>query len=420
MKEISSGLCGLNKRQRQRRLRYRFRPAASEDVILGTRSLEPNEITMFTPTTYHSNRSSNSTVSSGDMNLTFVIEDPQNDLAPISIANFVICYLAIVLNLTEMVMIARKKRKNAFEWILLSLSIADTLAPISYTSQGLYEHFQRKALYTGRLRYMLEFPLEIFSVTSSISNIIILGVDRIIAVKYPLKHAVWITKRTTNLMILGAWIASIVLSILPNMKHFIQPSGVALETTQETSIYVFSGILFASGVAISATYAEIVRVVIVYGNRRRKSMGTNSKSIRTRSDELAVTVTCVLVVFAFLLCSYPYAIDMLINLQPTWPFATIFLNAVLDPLIYFFKGYIQKRLQKQSKSCEKQAMENRNIPTYLKHGIGQRDFDPNRDNSNTNLVIKSMDDLTQIKETSFTQNQEVGATNSVLNSPGKL
>ena len=386
----------------------------------GTGSLDRKEITMFTPTTYHSNASINFTVPSGDMNLTFVVEDPQNDLAPISIANFVICYLAIALNVIEIAMIARKKRKNAFEWILLSLSIADTLAPISYTSQSLYEHFQKKSLYTGRLKYLLEFPLEIFSVMSSISNIMILGVDRIIAVKYPLKHAVWITKRTTNLMILGAWVASIVLSILPNIQHFIQPSGVASETTQETPIYVFSGILFASGLAISVTYAEIVRVVIVYGNRRRKSMGTNSKSICTRSDEQAVTVTCVLVVFAFLLCSYPYAIDLLINLQPTWPFATIFLNAVLDPMIYFFKGYIQKRLPKQSKSCKKQAMNNRNIPKYLKHGIGQRDFDPNRDNSNTNLVMKSMDDLTQIKESSFTQNPEAGATNSVLNSPRKL
>lgn len=259
-----------------------------------------------------------------------------------NIFNVVICFLALVLNVAEAAMIVIKRKFQPFQRILLSLSFADILVVLLYVIQKFYEKYYNKHIYDEEIDHLIRQPIEVFSVMSSITNIIVLGIDRLIAVRYPLKHRIWMTNKRINMYIAGAWFGSIALSVLSNINRFAEPDDKTYQA-KLTADRIFAGLLFSSGLIITVIYALIIARVVrqrKIGSQMRKSGAAN------RSDETAVTITCVLVVVAFSICSYPFAIDKLLNEKgPVIPIKTILLNALLDPLVYFFMGYLKRKLK---------------------------------------------------------------------------
>ena len=272
-----------------------------------------------------------------------------------NVPNVVICFLALVLNIAEAALIVTKRQFKPFQRILLSLSCADILVALLYVIQKFYEKDHGRKIYDSAIEHLISQPLELFAVMSSITNIILLGVDRLIAVRYPLKHRLWMTKTRINLYIVAAWFGSIALSVLSNVNRFAEPDNKTPQA-QITANRIFSGLLFSSGFVITVIYVLIIARVV----RQRKIASQMRKSgAEDRSNETTVTITCVLVVVAFSLCSYPFAIAMLIhNKGPNLPFKTILLNALLDPLVYFFMGYVKRKLKK-TKHKEQLEMQSR-------------------------------------------------------------
>ena len=272
-------------------------------------------------------------------------EGPIPKILGFNVANIVICFAALLLNLAEVALILRKRQFKAFERVLLSLCVADIIVVLLYIIQKFYENDHGRPIYDIELQHLVNFPLEIFSVMSSITNIIVLGVDRLIAVKYPLKHGIWITTKKINILIAAAWIGSVALSVLANANRFAHPD-VKSDDSKFTATRIFSGLLFSSGLIITVIYAAIIHTVVKRSKKMKKMQSSGGAERQSRSDEIPVTITCVLVVVAFTICSYPFAIDILINrTNPSIPFKPILLNALLDPLVYFFKGYLQRKLK---------------------------------------------------------------------------
>ena len=279
----------------------------------------------------------------------------QSTVLSFNIYNIVICFLALPLNLTEAVLIMRKKKFKPFERILLSLCCADVIVALYHIIQKFYEKVYGESMYGTDLDHLLRKPLELFSVMSSITNIIVLGVDRLIAVRYPLKHGIWMTPKVVNLAIAGAWFGSIILSVLSNINRFAEPYNKS-DSAKVIANRIFAGLLFSSGFIIIGIYTLII--VTVAGHRKIASKMRRSGGAE-KSDEMTVTVTCVLVVMAFIICSYPFAIDLLISKgTPALPFKVILLNTVLDPLVYFFMGYLKRKLRtrKSNKKLEMQSI----------------------------------------------------------------
>ena len=273
--------------------------------------------------------------------------------------NVVICFVAFVLNLAEAVLIIHQKQFKPFQRILLSLCCADVLVVVLYAIQKFYEKEHGEPIYSVDIMHLVGQPLEVFSVMSSITNIILLGIDRLLAVAYPLKHGIWMTNIKINFSIVGAWFLSILLSVMSNINRFAQPDDKTSQAS-ETANYIFSGLLFSSGLFISIIYVLIVAKVL---RRRKIASQLRGSGKADRSDETAVTITCMLVVIAFSICSYPYAIDILINPKsPGIPIKTILLNPLLDPLVYFFMGYLKRKL-KSTKPKEKIEMKSNQTKT---------------------------------------------------------
>ena len=267
----------------------------------------------------------------------------KHGILPFNQGNVTICLLAVLLNGVEMVIIIRKKKILNFERTLLSLCVADMLVSLLYLCQAFYQLVHDESMYGHFARDLVQFPLEIFAVMSSVTNIIVLGVDRLLAVKYPLKHAGWMTSRTINTLIAAAWVGGIALSVISYANRFAAPADNS-DAAWFTAMYIFSGLLFSSGFVIIIIYGMIVFTVTRRAAKVRQMRHSESQS---RGDEFAVTITCILVVAAFTICSYPYAVARLISRRPILKFKTILLNPLLDPLVYFFKGLLQRKLKKK-------------------------------------------------------------------------
>eukprot|EP00794_Sanderia_malayensis_P006268 gene6268-6989_t len=264
---------------------------------------------------------------------------PPNVIAPALIINLVISSLALILNFTEMAIIIRKKRIKLFERILLSLCVADILVSIYYPIQKTYQHYKTKEWYG------LDRLGEHFGILSSIANIVVLGIDRLLAVKYPLRHKAWMSKRRVNIMIAIAWVSSLTLTIVCNANRFARINATEIKTVRVSSI-TFGTLVFLCGVVITTVYAIIIFTVLKSRRKRRKmNMQVNGgKTV----DETAVTITCINVVIAYSICTYPHVIDILANDHPALPFKFILLNSLLDPIVYFFKSYLKKKLAEKS------------------------------------------------------------------------
>eukprot|EP00112_Aurelia_sp_Birch-Aquarium-sp1_P012321 Seg2591.3 transcript_id=Seg2591.3/GoldUCD/mRNA.D3Y31 product="D-like dopamine receptor" protein_id=Seg2591.3/GoldUCD/D3Y31 len=301
---------------------------------------------------------------------------PRGILVPFNPVNAAICILAIILNLAEMVIICRLKKRKAFERILLSLCVADISVEVWYLIAKSYEFVNKKAIF-GKDKHLIGYPIEMFSIMSSITNIIILGIDRAVAVKYPLKHGVWMTNRRVHGLIASAWIGSIALSVLCGVTRFANPhdkSQAAKEIPIRVPIYVSVAIIFTSMVIIAAIYTFIFRIVRKR-NKLMKDMKIASVQGETKREETAIIITCVLVVGAFIACTLPFCIDALIDRRrgkPILPIKLILLNPLLDPLIYFFKGYLKKRLNNKNTGSKTPTtdLSNRSTPLVVRKDLG--------------------------------------------------
>ena len=284
------------------------------------------------------------------------------ELEPI---NMGISFLAVILNITELAFIGRLKQIKSFERILCSLCCADIFVTVFYLAQKFYG-YKTKTPLLGDLDYQLGFTIISFSNMSSIANIIILGVDRAIAVKYPLRRVMWMTNGRIYGLITTAWIGAIGLSVIANVNRYTTPK-TNTKAAGYTSVIVYTSIIFVSSVVITILYGVIAQTVM----QRRKKMKESRASARhnQNGEDMAVMITCVLVVLAYLICSLPYAVDKLLNDNATViPIKTILLNTLLDPIIYFFKGYIKRRMKKKTD----------NTASFTETSFGLRGMDSSR------------------------------------------
>ena len=123
-----------------------------------------------------------------------------------------ISVIVVILNIAEIVIIARKKKnkKNNFERTLLSLSVTD----LFYGALNL-------ALLTSQLTIMniqhgdmiVSYTIHLFVVVSSMLHVLLIATDRLFAVVAPLKHRVVATPKQMSYLIGGVWFLSAVASI---------------------------------------------------------------------------------------------------------------------------------------------------------------------------------------------------------------
>ena len=253
---------------------------------------------------------------------------------------------AIVLNVLEIWLISRKGiRKTCFEMILVSLSFADIISGVIFLGSGIssfFDTFLTSTFYGEVLFYSL--ALNSIGLSSSILHIVLITLERIIAVYFPLKLKFWITKTRTKFSLLTIWCTTVAICIL--LYFFCRTNK---ELIHKVAVIFFS-IVILIGLSMAVVYTLIARKIVTALRQRRQRLATLHQQEATNSTsnskrEGLIVINSAIVILCFLLCNVPMAVHQFLKAEKFFITAGSFmaLNPMLDPIIYFHYSYLIKK-----------------------------------------------------------------------------
>ena len=262
----------------------------------------------------------------------------------------ILAMMIVLLNTIEIVLILRCKRKKTFDKLLLSLAISDLMVGFAVATFKIVDVTTYNTIpwlvgenFAGIFKFSINF---------SITNLFMITADRLLAVRFPIKHRILLTERRVNAMIAVIWLVSFVTSALFFLLQFKWKK-------ERLSLLITSGILLLLGATMLAVYINIF-----YWISKRKVNGTvvnGQDGVAVKRGlamvikgpyvtERAVFITGCIVTISFIICTYPLAFDYLLY-QSVARISTpsrfmILSNSLLNPFIYFFKSYLTPKRRK--------------------------------------------------------------------------
>ena len=250
------------------------------------------------------------------------------------ITDLVIGFLVAVLNIIEIVIIARIKKRKKYEVLLLSLSLSDCLFGISNVIlASVYISNECHA------RSLLEcsYILYLFFVLTSMLHLTFMSIDRVIAVVKPFKHKFLLNQRRTNIIIAMLWSFTLVAcGSLFTADELKQLSIQKVESEKEMIISITIIVVY---VVMTFSYS-----IIIYHHRLKNKVATQ---LTKRQKNLPII--CIILGATFVLFTLPFAL-LVFTMEDVPFYANVILvgNSGVNSIIYFFGDKIEERIHKKA------------------------------------------------------------------------
>ena len=250
------------------------------------------------------------------------------------ITDLVIGFLVAVLNIIEIVIIARTKKRKKYEVLLLSLSLSDCLFGISnIILASVYISNECHA------RSLLEcsYILYLFFVLTSMLQLTFMSIDRVIAVVKPFKHKFLLNQRRTNIIIAMLWSFTLVAcGSLFTADELKQLSIQKVESEKEMIISITIIVVY---VVMTFSYS-----IIIYHHRLKNKVATQ---LTKRQKNLPII--CIILGATFVLFTLPFAL-LVFTMEDVPFYANVILvgNSGVNSIIYFFGDKIEERIHKKA------------------------------------------------------------------------
>lgn len=294
------------------------------------------------------------------------------ELVNYRIPHLVVGIIIVILNLIEIIILARmKEKRRVYETLLLSLSIIDL-------SHGLLEIVVYIFLNEQHIFLEFEYLFHLFLV-SSVLHLICIAINRLWAIWKPIHYKMRWTKRKVRVNIAVIWVLTLVITVViyvfdvhitrqpetPVEKIPPQDKGTSHQCNtsnefenKELENLLLSGNGFSSSlkmtlvivVIIADVFLIVITSIIVCLMQQRKK--DSSTLYRTSKIEDKASVVCVLITVTFIVFTLPSTLTYIITNN-----ANITVNVLLDvncavnSIVYFFRGRFQcfSREQKYAK-----------------------------------------------------------------------
>ena len=248
--------------------------------------------------------------------------------------------LIIIFNIVEIILILRIKNRTMFDKLLLSLALSDVIVGVVVAIfQGFHQHMMNNTW----LKPKVVVNVFLLSMTFSTTNLFAIALDRFLSVQFPIKHRILCTNRRANIFIVALWMVCLV---------FATASGFITWTLDIRFISnILSVSLLVFGVFIITLYCAVFHLIC---KRKMRATRTDGKEVVLARASIAlflkgpykaersVFFTGCIVTISFIICSYPFAFNLLILQNFKLLFVTQFLivlNSLFNPFIYFFKKW---------------------------------------------------------------------------------
>ena len=268
-----------------------------------------------------------------DINPNILCENDESELI-YEITDLVIGFLVAVLNVIEIVIIARIKKRKKYEVLLLSLSLSDCLFGISNVLlASLYISNECHA------RSLLEcsYILYLFFVLTSMLHLTFMSIDRVIAVVKPFKHKFLLNQRRTNIIIAILW--SFTLVACGSLFTADELKQLSIQKVEFEKEMIVSITIIVVDIVIIFSYS-----IIIYHHRLKNKVATQ---LTKRQKKLPII--CIILGATFVLFTLPFAL-LVFTMEDVPFYANVILvgNSGVNSIVYFFRDKIEERIHKKA------------------------------------------------------------------------
>ncbi|XP_062280464.1 trace amine-associated receptor 13c-like [Scomber scombrus] len=291
---------------------------------------------------------------------------------------YCIVLLTVTLNLLVVISISHFRQLHTTTNIfLLSLAVSDLLVGVALMPTEIIN--MQSCRFPGKITCALLFLLSLTLTSSSVGSMVLISVDRYLAICVPLHYSSMITPSRAKICVSLCWIFSVIYSFIILKDHLSQ-IDMFNPCSQECTIFIsyISGIVdfivtFFCPVSVIIVLYMRVFVVAVSQARVMRSQIVAVKSITltvvVKKSEMKAARTLGIVLLVFIVCLCPYYGPFLAGEDMTddassaqsWLFIC---NSTFNPLIYaFFYPWFRKAIKLivslqilQPGSCEVKIM----------------------------------------------------------------
>uniref|UniRef100_A0A3Q1B6X6 G-protein coupled receptors family 1 profile domain-containing protein n=1 Tax=Amphiprion ocellaris TaxID=80972 RepID=A0A3Q1B6X6_AMPOC len=258
-----------------------------------------------------------------------------------------ISVLTIVLNLLVIISVSYFRQLHTpTNILLLSLAVSDFLVGFVLLPGEIY--LQTQCWFLGDVMCSLYYYLLYVVFCTSVGNMVLISVDRYVAICHPLHYPTRVTVTKARLCVFLCWFCSVCYSNVITKDFLIQP-GIYNSCYGEC-ILIVSYIaevadlvvnFFGPVVTIILLYMRVFVVAVSQAHAMRSHTAAvthqHSVTLSTRKSELKAARTLGVIVIVFLICFCPFYCVSVAGISPdtvNLVFLMFYLNSCLNPLIY--------------------------------------------------------------------------------------
>ncbi|XP_073331835.1 trace amine-associated receptor 13c-like [Pagrus major] len=286
-----------------------------------------------------------------------------------------ISLLTVVLNLLVIISISHfRQLQTPTNLILLCLAVSDLLVGLVVMPPEIIMWQSCTYLDVScALFYLFSFTLT----SASFGSMVLISVDRYVAICYPLRYSSLITPRRVQICVSLCWFCSVTYSLMLLKDHLSQID--LMNSCYQECVLLMNYILAA--VDLLVTFLSPVTVIIVLYMRvfmvavsqarvmRSKISALRSNTVTVKRSEMRAARTLGVILLVFVLCILPLYCTSIAGQDTTsvnssvqiWLF---YCNSTFNPLIYaFFYPWFRKSVKiivslqiLQPGSCEAKIM----------------------------------------------------------------
>ncbi|XP_062280575.1 trace amine-associated receptor 13c-like [Scomber scombrus] len=286
---------------------------------------------------------------------------------------YCIVLLTVTLNLLVVISISHFRQLHTTTNVfLLSLAVSDLLVGLAVMPAAVD---QQSCRFLDKITCALLFLLTFTLTSSSVGSMVLISVDRYVAICAPLHYSSMITPSRAKICVSLCWICSVIYNVIILKDHLSQ-IDVFNPCSQECTLIIgyipgvvdFIVTFFGPVTVIIVLYIRVFVVAVSQARVMRSqivAVKSRTLTVVVKKSEMRAARTLGIVLLLFIVCLCPYYCPSLAGQDTTtdgssaqiWLF---YCNSSLNPLIYaFFYPWFRKSIKiivslqiLQQDSCE--------------------------------------------------------------------
>ncbi|XP_041791199.1 trace amine-associated receptor 13c-like [Chelmon rostratus] len=269
-----------------------------------------------------------------------------------------ITLLTVTLNLLVIISISHfRQLQTPTNLILLSLAVSDLLVGLEAMPSAI---ILQSCWFQGKISCALLYLSSFILTSASVGNMVLISVDRYVAICYPLRYSSMLTPSRVKICVSLCWISSVIYNVII-LKDYLLQIHLSNSCFQECTVIInyISGavdLLLTFLGPVSVIIVLYVRVFVVAVSQARvmrsQISAVKSNTVTVKKSEMRAARTLGIILLVFILCLCPYYIPSITG-QATasgvessaqvWLF---YCNSTFNPLIYaFFYPWFRKSVK---------------------------------------------------------------------------